>query len=163
MKKLMLTAMLLTCFVIFNQVQAQVKVNVNVNVDAQPGWGPAGYDRVDYYYLPDIESYYYVPRHQFVYLDAGRWIFAASLPGRCRSYDLYRGYKVVINEPRPYLHHDVYRTRYGHYCGYYDHQPVLHDHRNKHDYDQDDDGPGNGHGRGHAYGHYKGHKEGKGD
>ncbi len=47
--------------------------------------------------MPDIEAYYNVSQHQFVYLDDGRWIFAAALPERCRDYDLYRGYKVVIN------------------------------------------------------------------
>ena len=144
----------------FNFARAQVSVNVSFNVNAQPEWGPAGYDQVNYYYMPDIETYYYVPRHQFVYLNAGRWVFATSLPERCRNYDLYRGYKVVINEPRPYLHHDEYRSRYAHYRGYYDHQPVLREHGNKH-YDRDDhddhdeDGPGNGHGHGHAYGHDK--------
>ncbi len=153
MKKLLLALCLLTGSCLFNLVQAQVSVNVNVNVESQPEWGPAGYDHVNYYYMPDIETYYYVPKHQFVYLSAGRWIFASSLPERCRNYDLYRGYKVVFNEPRPYLHHDEYRARYAHYCGYYDHQPVLHEHGNKH-YD-DEDGPGNSHGHGHAYGHDK--------
>ncbi len=118
--------------------RAQVSVNVSVNVEAQPNWGPAGYDYVNYYYMPDIETYYYVPRHQFVYISGGRWVFASSLPERYHSYDLYRGYKVVVNEHRPYLHHDVYRSRYAHYRDCYDNQPVLKEH-----------------GNGHAYGHYK--------
>ena len=142
---------------LLNLARAQVSVNVNFNVEAQPEWGPVGYDQVNYYYMPDIETYYYVPKHQFVYLHAGRWVFASSLPEKYHDYDLYRGYKVVLNEPRPYLHHDEYRERYAHYRGYYDHQPVIHDHGNKY-YDRDDhdeDGPGNGHGKGHAYGHDK--------
>ena len=58
------------CF--FSSAQAQVSVNVNFNVEAQPEWGPDRMDnQVNYYYLPDIETYYYVPRHQFVYLNAG--------------------------------------------------------------------------------------------
>lgn len=134
---------------------AHAQVQVNVNVGTQPEWGPTGYDRVDYYYLPDIETYYYVPRHQFIYLDGGRWIFAASLPARCSDYDLYRGYKVVINEPQPWMRHNVYRARYVQYRECYGRQPVLRDHRH-HD-DVDDDGPGHGRGRGHAYGHYKNH------
>jgi len=161
MKKLILFILIIAGLFALNKVHAQVKVNVNINVDAQPGWGPSGYDRVDYYYLPDVEAYYYVPRHQFIYFNSGRWIFTASLPERCRNYDLYRGYKVVINEPSPYLHHDIYRTRYSHYRGYYDHQPPIHDHRNKHAYADYDEG--NGHGNGHAYGHYKGHKDKKGE
>ena len=95
---------------------AQVSVNVNFNVEAQPEWGPAGYNQVNYYYMPDIETYYYVPRHQFVYLNSGHWVFTSTLPQRYHSYDLYRGYKVVLNEPRPYLHHEEYRARYAHYC-----------------------------------------------
>lgn len=63
----------------------------------------------------------------------------------------------MINEPKPYLHHDVYRTRYVHYREYYDHQTALRDHRDKHERDEND-GPGNGHGNGHAYGHDKDHK-----
>ena len=137
---------------IITHAQAQVQVSVNVNVGNQPEWGPTGYDRVDYYYLPAIETYYYVPQHQFVYLDGGRWVFAASLPARCSGYDLYGGYKVVINEPRPWLHHDAYRTRYVQYRDCHYRQPVLRDCRHG-----DDDGPGHGHGRGHAYGHYKKH------
>ena len=144
---------LLASFLFVTPSHAQVSVSVNVNV--QPNWGPYGYENVNYYYMPDIEAYYYVPKHQFIYLNGGNWVFAASLPPRYSSYDLYRGYKVVIDEPRPYLHHEVYRTRYAHYREYYDHQPVLRDHR--------DDGPGNGHGKGHAYGHYKDDKEYKHD
>ena len=139
-------------------VRSQVSVSVNFNVETQPAWGPVGYDNVSYYYMPDIEAYYFVPNHQFIYLDGGRWVFAASLPSRCRSYDLYRGYKVVVNEPRPYLHDDIYRTRYSHYKGYYNYQELLRDHPGSH-HEYDDEGPGHGHGQGHAYGHDKGHKD----
>src|SRR6266702_5833996 len=107
---------------------AQVHVSVNVNIGSQPQWGPVGYDHVDYYYMPDIDVYYYVPRQQFIYMNAGRWIFASSLPERCRSYDMYRGYKVVINEPTPYRHCEVYRERYGRYRGNYGQQVVIRDH-----------------------------------
>jgi hypothetical protein len=158
MKKLFLTLSLFAGSLLMNTIYAQVNVSVNVNVDNQPNWGPTGYENVNYYYMPDIEVYYYVPRHQFVYLSGGNWVFSASLPQRCRSYDLYRGYKVVINEPRPYMHHQNYKVRYAHYCNYYDHQPVLRDHREAY-YDNKHDGPGNGHGKGHAYGHDKNGKK----
>jgi len=139
-----------------NHSNAQVSVSIGVNIGSQPEWGPVGYQTVNYYYMPDIECYYYVPRHQFIYLDGGRWIFAASLPARCQSYDLYRGYKVVINDPQPYLRDDVYRARYGRYRECYDRQPILRDCRDCR-HDDDDDDQGHGHGRGHAYGHYKKH------
>ena len=134
---------------------AQVRVSVNVNIGSQPQWGPQGYQHVDNYYMPDIDVYYCVPRQQFVYFDGGAWVYGASLPQRCRDYDLYRGYKVVINEPTPWVRHDVYRNRYVQYRQCYDRQPPLRDCRDR----DDDDGPGHGHGRGHAYGHYKKHHD----
>ena len=57
---------------------ASAQVNVNINIGAQPVWGPVGYDYVEYYYMPGIESYYYVPTRQFIYLTNGRWIFSKN-------------------------------------------------------------------------------------
>lgn len=133
---------------------AQVRVNVNINIGSQPQWGPVGYDHVDYYYMPDIDVYYYVPRQQFIYLDGARWVFAVALPDRYRSYDLYRGYKVVVNEPEPYRHCDEYRERYGRYKDNYGQQVVIRDHQHVEGEEDAYDHPGRN-GRGHAYGHYK--------
>jgi hypothetical protein len=132
----------------------QVHVSVNVNIGSQPQWGPVGYDHVDYYYMPDIDVYYYVPRQQFIYQDGGRWIFATSLPERCRSYDMYRGYKVVINEPAPYRHCEIYRERYGRYKDNDGQQVVIRDHPHVEGREDAYDHPGRN-GRGHAYGHHK--------
>jgi len=76
---------------------------VGVNVNTQPQWGPAGYDYAEYYYMPDMDVYYSVPQRQFIYLQGRNWLFSASLPAQYRDYDLYSCYKVVLNEPRPYL------------------------------------------------------------
>jgi hypothetical protein len=95
--------------------QASAQVSINVNIGSQPLWGPVGYDYVDYYYLPDIECYYNVPRRQFVYMDNARWIFSASLPSRYRGYDLYSGYKVVVNSRDPYRYFDRDRVTYSRY------------------------------------------------
>ncbi|MBU0696242.1 MAG: hypothetical protein KKE39_06910 [Bacteroidetes bacterium] len=103
----------------------EAQVNISVNIGSQPAWGPSGYQHVEYYYLPDIESYYYVPRHQFVYLSNGRWVFSASLPSRYRDYDLYRGYKVVINRHRAYENYERDREEYGDYRDYDNHQKVI--------------------------------------
>jgi hypothetical protein len=92
---------------------AKAQVSLSVNIGTQPQWGPSGYDHVDYYYLPEVESYYYVPTRQFIYYSGNTWIHSRSLPSRYRHYDLYSGRKVVINSPRPYLHHVNYRSRYG--------------------------------------------------
>jgi hypothetical protein len=96
---------------------AEAQVSVNVNIGAQPAWGPAGYNHVDYYYLPEVETYYYVPTRTFISMNGNKWVKTKHLPARHRGYDLHRGRKVVINSPRPYLRHDNYRSKYG-YASY---------------------------------------------
>lgn len=103
---------------------AQLHVNLNFNTDRQPIWGPAGYDRVEYYYLPDIEVYYNVPQHRYFYFERGRWASSASLPARYRGYDLYNSHKVVVNERTPYLHHEMYRDKYASFRGKHDQQAI---------------------------------------
>ena len=115
MKKLVLILLIGTGLLVHQKVDAQVRVNINIG--SQPVWGPVGYDYVEYYYLPDIETYYYVPTRKFVYLSNGNWVFSTSLPSRYRSYNLYSGYKVVMNEPRPYLNFSRDRVTYGRYRG----------------------------------------------
>ncbi|HEX5654964.1 MAG TPA: hypothetical protein VFX58_17935 [Chitinophagaceae bacterium] len=117
MKKLFIVSAILFSAFSYNSVRAQVSLNVNVNIGAQPVWGPVGYDYVEYYYLPDIEAYYYVPTRQFIYLSGPNWVFAYGLPPAYRGYNLYSGYKVVINRPRAYLYHDSYRIKYKGYKG----------------------------------------------
>jgi len=115
MKKLIL--MLLLALGTAISFQAKAQVNVNINIGAQPQWGPAGYDYVDYYYLPDIESYYYVPKKQFIYMGTGGWVFSHSLPPRYHGYDLYNGYKVVINSPEPYHYFTTHKVKYAKFKG----------------------------------------------
>ena len=113
MKKVLIASAFLGAFLIGSvNSQAQVRVGVNINIGDQPRWRVPGYDYVDYYYMPDIETYYYVPSRQFIYLSNGRWVFSASLPSRYSGYDLYGGYKVVINRPNAYYYHDSYRVKY---------------------------------------------------
>lgn len=113
MKKLILLGIL--GVIGFLPYRASAQISVNLNIGSQPLWGPVGYDYVDYYYLPDIESYYNVSNRQFIYMDGGRWIFSTSLPSRYRGYDLYSGYKVVVNSRDPYRNFDSDRIRYSRY------------------------------------------------
>jgi len=113
MKKLLLLG--LFGIVALLPYRASAQISVNVNIGSQPLWGPVGYDHVDYYYLPEIESYYNVPDRQFIYREGSRWIFSASLPSRYRGYDLYNGYKVVVNGRDPYRNFDNDRIRYAKY------------------------------------------------
>lgn len=97
---------------------------LSINISTQPIWGPVGYDHVEYYYLPDFDAYYYVPNHQFIYKEGGKWRKASNLPSRYRDVDLYSAHKVVVNERTPYRQEQVYRDKYGAYKGRHDQQPI---------------------------------------
>lgn len=104
-------------FFIAGQTQAQVSVNVNIGTP--PAWGPAGYSNIDYYYLPDVEAYYDIQTAQFIYYGNGKWIRNRYLPGAYRNYDLYNGYKVVLNDYHgrsPYTYFKQHKVKY--YKGY---------------------------------------------
>lgn len=97
----------------------QAQVSVNVNIGTPPSWGPVGYSNVDYYYLPDIEAYYDIRATQFIYFGGGRWIRSRYLPTQYRNYNLYNGYKVVLNDyhgSRPYSNFKNHKVKY--YKGY---------------------------------------------
>jgi hypothetical protein len=128
MKKLILAAAILVSgLAVQNSVEAQVRVNVNIG--SQPDWGPAGYDYANYYYLPDIDTYYSVPTHEYVYLNNNRWVRSSSLPARYRNYNVYNNYKVVINDRNPWERADIYRSRYAGYRNRHD-QVIIRDNRN---------------------------------
>lgn len=91
------------------------QVSINVNIGSPPQWGPVGYTEMEYYYLPDIEAYYDVRATQFIYFGGGKWIRSSRLPRQYRNYDLYGGYKVVLNDYHgrtPYAHFDRHRVKY---------------------------------------------------
>lgn len=116
--------MVLGAFLFTVETKAQVRVGVNINI-GRPSWGVPGNYTGDYYYIPEIDTYYDIPHRQFVYLQGNNWVFASSLPYAYRNYDLNRGYKVVINEPRPYLRGNMYRSRYSNYYDNYHRQNVV--------------------------------------
>ena len=113
-----------------SSISTKAQVNVSINIGAQPKWGPQGYSHVDYYYLPEIESYYSVADRQYIYLNNGRWITSRNLPDRYRNYDLYKGYKIVMNTPKPYLSHSRNVQVYNNYKGGRERQLVIRDDRN---------------------------------
>ena len=105
--------------ILFASNLTQAQVSVNLNIGTAPSWGPAGYSEVDYYYLPDVEAYYDIRATQFIYSNGGRWTRSRYLPGQYRNYDLYRGYKVALNDyhgSRPYMNYRTDRVKY--YRGY---------------------------------------------
>lgn len=146
------------------------QVSINVNIGSPPQWGPVGYTEMEYYYLPDIEAYYDVRATQFIYFGGGRWIRSSRLPRQYRNYDLYGGYKVVLNDYHgrtPYAYFDRHKVKY---CkgdrgkpqrtyGYYKkdrhdyYRNDRHDKHYKHDKHDRDDHDDDDHGRGRGNGH----------
>ncbi|MGN8068345.1 hypothetical protein [Mucilaginibacter sp. 22184] len=124
MKKIILTAaILLSCLSV---KIASAQISLNINIGSQPEWGPTGYDHADYYYLPDVDSYYDINAHQYVYLNNNVWVHGAALPARFGNYDVYHSYKVVVNQPTPWVHNDVIRKKYISYRGRHD-QTIIRD------------------------------------
>lgn len=112
----MKTLKLLTIgFVLFLSSTVKAQVSVNVNIGSPPLWAPVGYTEVQYYYLPDIETYYDIPSAMFIFFDGDVWIHRAYLPHRYRHYNLYNGYKVVLDDYHgnsPYNNHNIYKNKY---------------------------------------------------
>ncbi|MBI2417165.1 MAG: hypothetical protein HYV28_04560 [Ignavibacteriales bacterium] len=109
-------------FVFVSMVNAQIQLSINIG--SQPAWGPVGYETVQYYYLPDMDAYYYVPQRLFYFHEGGRWIGRSALPVRYKNFDMYRTYKVVVNEREPWRSHETYRVRYLAYKGRQDQQLI---------------------------------------
>ena len=106
--------------VLFLSGSVQAQVSLNINIGVPPPWGPVGYNSVRYYYLPDVESYYDVQSSMFIYYGGGKWNHNAHLPVRYKNYDLYGGYKVVMNDYHgntPYTHFKEHKKQY--YRGYH--------------------------------------------
>jgi hypothetical protein len=175
MKKIIITAAILFSCIAYQFAQAQISLNINIG--SQPAWGPVGYDQANYYYMPDIDTYYDVPAHRYVYLDNNNWVRRASLPARYSNYNLYNGYKVVVNEPQPWTRATVYRTRYANYRGrsgqidirdsrdekYRNHWKGDRPQRVQYDNRGNNEGRGNGKGHGNGGDHGNGNDEGHGN
>lgn len=116
MKKMIIAAALILGCTMYKTADAQVSVNLGINIGSQPEWGPVGYDYVNYYYMPDVDAYYDVPNHQYIYLSGNTWVRRRYLPASY-NFNPYTSYKVVINEPRPWTRATVYRTKYVGYKG----------------------------------------------
>ncbi|MDF2191249.1 hypothetical protein [Paraflavitalea sp. CAU 1676] len=124
MKKLVvLASIMISCFM-GDRITAQIRLSLPGNTGDQPVWGPAGYDHANYYYMPDIDAFYYVPKRTYIYRHRGRWIFTTDFPKQFQHYDRFSGYKVVINDPKPYRNAKMYRAKFAGYKGRTD-QPSL--------------------------------------
>src|SRR5882724_8014170 len=128
MKKILLLGILVIGSVMINKASAQVEFNANIGIEAQPDWGPSGYDNAQYYYLPDIEAYYCVPTREFTWFENGQWVTSPYLPQCYANYDLYSGYKIVLNERNPWFRFNEHRRIYAPYRFRHD-QVIIRDSR----------------------------------
>lgn len=157
MKTLKMIALGIMVFFASNAINAQVSINVNLGL--QPSWGPVGYSSVDYYYIPDVQSYYDVRTAQFIFLSNGAWIRSSRLPNQYRNYDLNRGYKVVLNDyhgSRPYTNYRYDQVKY--YKGYKGRPQQSLGNRNQGNDDHRNDNHGNSKGHGNNGNKGKGNK-----
>jgi len=148
MKKIIFCAAILLSCLTYKQANAQLHISLGFNIGSQPDWGPVGYDHADYYYMPDIDAYYDVPNHQYVYMQNNAWIHASNLPPRYANYDLYHGYKVVVNQRNPWEHQADIRAKYSRFKGQRN-QQVIRDSRDQKyaNHWKGDNGRGNDRGR----------------
>jgi hypothetical protein len=159
MKKIIFVAVLLVGSLTAKLADAQISFSLNIG--SQPAWGPTGYDHAEFYYMPDIDTYYDVPNHQYVYLNGNTWTRSGSLPPRYANYDVYHGYKAVINQPTPWRNAATYRTKYAGYRGRHD-QAVIRDSRDQryqNHWNGDNHNNGNHNGNGHNDHGNKGHDD----
>ena len=110
MKKILIFSTLFLLASFFKNASAQFQPTENTK--DQPKWGLSGQEYVEYYYLPDIDTYYYVPGKQFIYQSGGYWTFSSSLPAANKGYNLRSGNKVVINEPGAYRYYAQHKAKY---------------------------------------------------
>jgi hypothetical protein len=127
-------ALLLMALICIAHLGVKAQIRISFNVSSQPIWGPVEYDYVEYYYMPEYDIYYYAPEAQFIYWDGFEWAFTNTLPYQYRRVNLYSTYKVVINEPRPYLRNEYYAGHYKNYKRSHPKQMAIRDSRD-HKYD----------------------------
>ena len=98
---------------------SNAQISISLNIGTAPVYNNSANVAVEYYYLPDIQSYYDVRANQYIYLERGNWERSRYLPNQYRNYDTRNGYKVALNDyygNQPYNNFNNDRTRY--YEGY---------------------------------------------
>ncbi|MBK0378867.1 hypothetical protein [Mucilaginibacter segetis] len=123
MKKIALLSAILMGGMVYNTANAQISIHIGLNIPTHrvyvpvqtsvPVYNDEFDDSDDYYYLPEVDAYYSIPRRAYFYFDGGRWISAAYLPGAYRDFDWRTARRYEVHARRPYLHAEVYRSRYG--------------------------------------------------
>jgi len=114
---LLFIAMLQSCIATY--VPERTTTTVVRREVVPPLWAPP-YDNVEqvhYYYIPDIEVYYDVWNHEYVYLHDGSWVFTSSYPTYYNQYDINSAFVVVLDSKvaEPWRRHQTYVSHYPRY------------------------------------------------
>lgn len=119
MKTLKLIATGIILFAASTASHAQLSVNVNIGAPAvvvrSAAWVPQNHAGVDFYYLPEIESYYDVNAGLYVYLNNGNWCRTRYVPAQYRDYDLVHARRIALSGycgSRPYTYYNNHNVRY---------------------------------------------------
>lgn len=118
MKTLKLIATGIILFAAAATSQAQVSINLNIGTPAvvvRPAWVPQNHVNVDFYYIPEIQSYYDVSAGLYVYLDNGNWCRTRYVPVRYRNYNLNHAHRIELrgyHGSRPYTYFNNHNVRY---------------------------------------------------
>ncbi len=128
MKKLAIISAIALSGLLYNTASAQIRIHLGLHFNPRPIYvparvvvqdqpvaytEPANYDGdEDYYYLPDVDSYYSVTDQCYYYNDGSNWVSAAYLPGAYRDFDWRNARRFEVRAPRPFMHNDYYRARY---------------------------------------------------
>ena len=106
-------------FLFLLALQGNAQIGVSININSHPSYDREyehhnHYEDVEYYYYPEIEAYFDVRSSVYIYFDQGRWVRSRNLPRYYSNYDVYRGYKVVIDYRGrdPYSHFHTHKKAY---------------------------------------------------
>lgn len=94
------------------EINAQATVGINVGA---PNWASGAPAKTNYYYLPDIETYYDVPQRQYIYMNNGAWTRTSTLPTRYKGYNLYTSRPVYLTDYKgntPYVLYKEHKVKY---------------------------------------------------
>lgn len=100
------------CFILLlmnNPLVAQNYVRVST-----PVWGSTVTTQ-EYYYLPDIESYYDISKSEFIFFNNGNWTRSKNLPKQFKNYNLKKGKVIVIHDyhgDSPYAYFKNHKKKY---------------------------------------------------
>ncbi|WNM18343.1 hypothetical protein [Flavobacterium capsici] len=95
--------------------QTKAQVSVSINIGTPPVWAPAAPVNVNYYYLPEIETYYDVSARHYIFLNNGVWVRSRALPAYYSGYDLNHCSPVYLTGYRgnePYMYYKQHKVKY---------------------------------------------------